>query len=84
LVANAAIVGPKIIATAIIAAAVTIPSSVKAKIFNAHFAIAKAVTVKTMAMTKARALRRTRASLSTAAKTTLVQSYSFVILTNHH
>jgi hypothetical protein len=55
-VANAAIVGPKIIATAIIAAAVTIPSLVKAKIFNAHFAIAKAMTVKTIAMTKAKKL----------------------------
>jgi hypothetical protein len=55
-VANAAIVGPKIIATAIIAAAVTIGSLVKAKKPKAHFAIAKAMTVKSIAMTRAKKL----------------------------
>jgi hypothetical protein len=65
-VANAAIVGPKIIATAIIAAAVTIPSLVKAKAFNAHFAIAKAMTVKIIAMIKAKKLIANSLSAETA------------------
>jgi hypothetical protein len=65
-VAKAAIVGPKIIATAIIAAAVTIPSLLKAKAPNAHFAIAKAMTVKIIAMIKAKKLIASSLNVETA------------------
>lgn len=79
--ANAAIVGPKIIATAIIAAAVTIPSSGKAKTPIAHFAIAKAMTVNIMAMINAKKLIANSLNVERAFSVIFrrYNSYSFVI-----